>query len=237
MLSSRFTRVKLVSKAFNKYFSGSNNNYVCPASLTLVRKPAPEVKGTAWWNNEFKQISLDTFQGKWVCLFFYPLDFTFVCPTEIVDFNTKSEEFAKLNCQVIGCSVDSHFSHREFALKPREQGGLAPLSIPLLSDMTKSISKKFGVLVDSEGDGLKGVSLRGTFLIDDKRVLRHMTINDANVGRNVDETLRLLSAFQYADKHGEVCPSGWTPGQKAMEPNVNSKKLSDFWQKEHAAKH
>jgi peroxiredoxin 2/4 len=122
-------------------------------------------------------------------------------------------------------------------LKPRDQGGLAPITIPLLSDLTKSISKNYGVLVDTEGDGLKGVSLRGTFLIDDKKVLRHMTVNDANVGRNVDETLRLLKAFQYADKHGEVCPSGWTPGKAAMDPKLGSEKLSNYWKKEHAAKH
>jgi alkyl hydroperoxide reductase subunit AhpC len=236
MLSSRFYRTSIINRAFSKYFSGHTPS--CGSgSLTIIRKPAPEFKGTAWWNNEFKQISLDTFQGKWVCLFFYPLDFTFVCPTEIVDFDLKSEEFSKLNCQVIGCSVDSHFSHREFALKPREQGGLAPLKIPLLADITKGISKHYGVLVDGDNDGLKGVSLRGTFLIDEKRILRHATINDANVGRNVDETLRILKAFQYADKHGEVCPSGWTPGKKAMDPNVNSTKLTEFWQKEHATKH
>ena len=114
---------------------------------------------------------------------------------------------------------------------------MAPLSIPLLSDLNKTVSRNYGVLVDTEGDGLSGVALRGTFLIDDKRVLRHASVNDANVGRNVDETIRLLKAFQFADKHGEVCPSGWTPGKSTLEPNVNSKKTSEYWQKEHAAKH
>ena len=133
-------------------------------------------------------------------------------------------------------SIDSHFSHREFALKPRDQGGLAPVTIPLLSDLTKTISQNYGVLVDTDGDAIKGVSLRGTFLIDDKKVLRHMTVNDASVGRSVEETLRLLKAFQFADKNGEVCPSGWTPGKATMDPK-SSQKLNDYWQKEHAAKH
>ena len=137
---------------------------------------------------------------------------------------------------MVGVSVDSHFSHREFALKPRDQGGLAPLHIPLLSDITKTVSRNYGVLVDTEGDGLNGISLRGTFLIDTKKILRHATVNDASVGRNVDETLRLLQAFQYADQHGEVCPSGWTPGKATIDPK-SGKKLEDYWKKEHAAKH
>lgn len=234
MLSSRFTKsliVKSSKKLFCQYSSG------CPAfPIQLVRNKAPEFKGKAWWNGEFKTINNDTFKGKWICLFFYPLDFTFVCPTEIVDYNNKAEEFAKLNCQLIGCSTDSHFSHREWALKPRDQGGLAPLSIPLLSDISKAISMKYGVLISNKEDDMFGVPLRGTFIIDDKQILRHMTVNDAPVGRNVEETLRLLKALQFADKHGEVCPSNWTPGKATIDPS-NQKKLGDYWQKEHASKH
>ena len=111
------------------------------------------------------------------------------------------------------------------------------MTIPLLSDFNKNISKSYGVLVDTENDGLKGVALRGTFLIDEQRVLRHASINDANVGRNVEEVLRLVKAFQFADKHGEVCPSGWTPGKATIEPSLTSKKTSDYWKTEHAAKH
>ncbi len=137
---------------------------------------------------------------------------------------------------MIGCSIDSHFTHREFALKPRDQGGLAPLSIPLLADITHHISHSFGVLVENEEDPLNGISLRGTFLIDDKGVLRHSQVNDANVGRNVDETLRILKGFQYADKHGEVCPAKWEPGKATINPG-SSDKLKEYWTKEHATKH
>lgn len=134
---------------------------------------------------------------------------------------------------MIGCSVDSHFSHREFALKARTEGGLAPLSIPLLSDLSRTISKNYQVLIRNESDALNGVSLRGTFLIDDKGVLRHSTVNDAPVGRSVEETLRILKAFQYSDKHGEVCPSSWQPGKATINPG-NTQKLNAFWKDEHA---
>ena len=234
MLSSKIFKASRFSMAFNKsiyLFKQFSHHNHC-----LIRNKAPEFSGTAWWQNEFKKITLSQFNSKWVCLFFYPLDFTFVCPTEIVDYDSRASEFEALNCQVIGCSVDSHFSHREFALKPRQQGGLAPLTIPLLSDFTKEISCNYGVLINGENDPIKGASLRGTFIIDPKQVLRHSTVNDAGVGRNVDETLRVLKALQYADLHGEVCPSGWTPGKKTMTPG-NSQKLSEFWEKEHAAKH
>lgn len=127
-----------------------------------------------------------------------------------------------LDCQVIGCSVDSHFSHREWALKSRESGGLSPLNIPLLSDLNKSIAKSYGVLVENECDGLNGISLRGTFIIDDKGILRHSSINDAPVGRNVEETLRILEGLQYADKHGEVCPARWSKGKATVNILYNS---------------
>jgi alkyl hydroperoxide reductase subunit AhpC len=123
---------------------------------------------------------------------------------------------SNLDCQVIGCSVDSHYSHREWALKPKSEGGLAPLNIPLLSDITKRISKAYHVLVCNENDGLNGVALRGTFIIDDKGILRHSSVNDAPVGRNVDEILRTLKALQHTDKHGEVCPARWEPGKKTV---------------------
>jgi alkyl hydroperoxide reductase subunit AhpC len=141
-----------------------------------------------------------------------------------------------LDCQVVGCSTDSHFTHREFALKPRDQGGLAPLSIPLLADITHNIAKSYGVLVTNPEDAFNGLSLRGTFIIDDKGVLRHSQVNDASVGRNIDETLRLLKAFQFADKHGEVCPAKWEPGKATISP-ASSEKVNEYWKKEHAAKH
>ena len=145
--------------------------------------------------------------GKYVVLFFWPLDFTFVCPTEIAQFEDKVAEFSAINTQVIGCSIDSKFTHREYTLKSREQGGLGPMTIPLVSDLTKQISRDYGVLIEDGDDA--GVAFRGTFIISPDGTLRQITVNDLPVGRNVDETIRLVKAFQYVDEHGEVCPSGW----------------------------
>eukprot|EP00340_Litonotus_pictus_P009530 CAMPEP_0170514948 /NCGR_PEP_ID=MMETSP0209-20121228/1450_1 /TAXON_ID=665100 ORGANISM="Litonotus pictus, Strain P1" /NCGR_SAMPLE_ID=MMETSP0209 /ASSEMBLY_ACC=CAM_ASM_000301 /LENGTH=189 /DNA_ID=CAMNT_0010799223 /DNA_START=153 /DNA_END=722 /DNA_ORIENTATION=+ len=185
-----------------------------------------------YWNGEFKKVSLSDFKGKYVVLFFYPLDNTFVCPTEIVAFNDAASKFADVNTQLISCSIDSHFSHKEWATKPREKGGLNPMQIPMLADITQEISQTYGVRV-GEGDEAHGLSLRGTFIIDDKGVLKHSSVNDLPVGRNVDEILRLVNAFQYTDKHGEVCPSNWAPGKATMSPG-NPDKLNEFWKKEHA---
>lgn len=202
----------------------------------IVRNEAPNFKGLAYWNGEMKKISLEDFKGKYVVLFFYPLDNTFVCPTEIVAFNDSAPSFEKINCQLISCSLDSHFSHREWANKPRDQGGLAPISIPMLADISQDISRVYGVRINGEHEDLQGVSLRGTFIIDAKGILRHSSINDLPVGRNVDEILRLVKAFQHVDQHGEVCPSKWTPGKSGMTPG-DSAKLNEFWKKEHAKKH
>lgn len=205
----------------------------CKPKSAIVRQEAPSFSGMAYWNGEMKKISSEDFKNKYIVLFFYPLDNTFVCPTEIVSFNDAAEEFEKINCQVISCSVDSHFSHKEWANKPRNEGGLSPMKIPMLSDLTQNISKKYGVRINNEDDPVVGVALRGTFIIDDKGILRHSSINDLNVGRNVEEVLRLVKAFQYADKNGEVCPSKWTPGKTAMKPS-DPKKLNEFWKNEHA---
>ena len=173
-------------------------------------------------NKEFKTVSLDDYKGKWVVLFFYPLDFTFVCPTEIIAYSERSDEFRQAGAEVIGCSVDSQFSHLAWINTARKEGGLGEMKIPLLADITKSISRDYGVLIE-EG----GVALRGTFIIDPKGILRQITINDLPVGRNVDETLRLLEATQFADKYGEVCPAGWQKGGKSMIPDV--KKSKDYF--------
>ena len=154
-----------------------------------VTMPAPEFKGMAW-DNGMKEISLEDYKGKYVVLFFYPLDFTFVCPTEIVAFSEAAENFAKNNCQLIACSVDSHFTHMAWAEKPRSEGGLAPMKIPMLSDLSKQISKDYGVITPDDK-----ISFRGTYIIDGKGVLRHSSINDLPVGRNPEETLRLVQAF------------------------------------------
>jgi len=183
------------------------------------QQPAPEFRGTAVVNGSFKEISLADYKGKYVVLFFYPLDFTFVCPTEIIAFSDRVEEFKKIGCEVIACSTDSHFSHLAWCEKPRKEGGLGEMKIPLLADKSMVISRAYGVLKEDEG-----ISFRGLFVIDDKQVVRQMTINDLPVGRSVDETLRLVQAFQFTDKHGEVCPAGWKPGAATMKPDPEGSK-------------
>jgi len=199
----------------------------------IIRKAAPAFQGTAFWQNKFQQISLEQFRGQYVCLFFWPLDFTFVCPTEICQFNDKEAEFKKLNTQLVGCSIDSHFTHMEYTKKPRNQGGLGPMTIPMLSDKSHQIAKDYGCLIEDGGDA--GIAFRATYIIDDKGILRHQTIGDLPVGRSVDETLRLVEAFQYTDKHGEVCPASWTPGAATMKPGDDAQ-LASFWQNSHAKK-
>jgi len=176
--------------------------------------PAPKFKGTACVNGQFKEVSLDDYKGKYVVLFFYPLDFTFVCPTEIIAFSDRVAEFEAINCAVIACSTDSHFSHLAWCEKSRKAGGLGDMKIPLLADKSMAISRAYGVLKEDEG-----IAFRGLFIIDDKGTLRQITINDLPVGRDVDETLRLVQAFQFTDKHGEVCPAGWKPGKATMKPD------------------
>ncbi|KAL1139719.1 hypothetical protein AAG570_006697 [Ranatra chinensis] len=177
----------------------------------VISKPAPYWEGTAVVNGELKELKLTDYKGKYLVFFFYPLDFTFVCPTEILAFNDRIEEFRQLNTEVVGCSVDSHFTHLAWMNTPRRDGGLGPLRIPLLSDLTHKISKDYGVFLEDAGH-----TLRGLFIIDHRGVLRQITMNDLPVGRSVDETLRLVQAFQYTDKHGEVCPAGWKPGQDTV---------------------
>merc|ERR1719291_458461 len=183
------------------------------ASMTkaMISKPAPNFSGTAVLNGDFTEIKLSDYMGKYLVFFFYPLDFTFVCPTEILAFNDRVKEFRQLGAEVVACSVDSHFTHLAWMNTPRTEGGLGKLEIPLLSDLTHTISKD------------NGHTLRGLFIIDDKGVLRQITMNDLPVGRSVDETLRLVQAFQYTDKHGEVCPAGWKPGADTIIPNPTEK--------------
>jgi alkyl hydroperoxide reductase subunit AhpC len=185
--------------------------------MSLVRKAAPHFAGDAWFDDNFKAIKLEDYKGKYLLLFFYPLDFTFVCPTEIISFSNHAKAFKDVNCEVVGCSVDSKFTHMEYAQKPRKQGGLGGINIPLLSDITKKISIDYGCLITEGGD--QGISFRATYIIDDKGIVRHESVNDLPVGRNPDEFLRMVTAFQYADKHGEVCPANWHPGSRTMIPN------------------
>jgi peroxiredoxin (alkyl hydroperoxide reductase subunit C) len=159
------------------------------------------------------------FSGKYLVIFFYPLDFTFVCPTEIIAYSERADEFRAIGCEVVGISTDSHFSHLAWINTPRKQGGLGQMNIPLLADKNMKISRDYGVLQEESG-----VAFRGLFIIDGKQNLRQITVNDLPVGRSVDETLRLVQAFQFTDEHGEVCPANWRPGAKTMKPDPEKSK-------------
>ncbi|KAM9327242.1 peroxiredoxin-1 [Gastrophryne carolinensis] len=185
-----------------------------------IGRLAPDFAATAVLpDGQFKEIKLADYRGKYVVFFFYPRDFTFVCPTEIIAFSERVEDFKKLNTEVIAASTDSHFSHLAWTNTPRKEGGLGPMKIPLLADVCHTIAKDYGVLKDDEG-----LAYRGLFIIDEKGILRQITINDLPVGRSVDETLRLVQAFQHTDKFGEVCPAGWNPGSDTIKPDVKQSK-------------
>merc|ERR1739838_145398 len=172
--------------------------------VARIGKEAPDFEAEAVVDGDFQKVKLSDYRGKYVVFFFYPLDFTFVCPTEIIAFSDRVDEFRKIGAEVIGTSVDSHFTHLAWTKTPRKEGGLGKMNIPLVSDLTKEISRNYGVLLEDQG-----ITLRGLFIIDPQGVVRQITINDLPVGRSVDETLRLVQAFQYVDKNGEVCPAGW----------------------------
>jgi peroxiredoxin (alkyl hydroperoxide reductase subunit C) len=184
----------------------------------FVSAPAPDFSGEAYLNGEFKKISLSDYKGKKVVLFFYPLDFTFVCPTEIVAFTDKIEEFRKRNTEVVGVSVDSKFTHKAWADTERKDGGIKGVNYPLLSDINKKVAADYGVLLPD------GIALRGLFIINKDGLLKHATINHLDLGRNVDEVLRLLDAVDFSEQHGEVCPANWKKGEKAMKPTAESLK-------------
>jgi peroxiredoxin (alkyl hydroperoxide reductase subunit C) len=185
-----------------------------------VGQVAPDFEATAVIDQEFKTIKLSQYRGKYVVLFFYPLDFTFVCPTEITAFSDRQKDFATINTEILGVSVDSVFSHLAWVQTDRKSGGLGDLAYPLVSDIKKEISTAYNVL-----DPEAGIALRGLFIIDKEGVIQHATINNLAFGRNVDETLRILQAIQYVQTHpDEVCPAGWKPGDKTMNPDpVKSK--------------
>ncbi|NCN09081.1 MAG: peroxiredoxin [Leptospira sp.] len=186
--------------------------------MPQVTSQAPDFKATAVIGESFKEIKLSDYKGKWVALFFYPLDFTFVCPTEIIEYDTKLDDFKKLGAEVLGVSIDSEYSHLAWKKTSRKEGGIGDVKYPLVADVTKEISKSFGVLLDT------GVALRGTFIIDPAGVIRQATVNDLPVGRNIDEAIRLIKAFQFADKHGEVCPANWDEGKKTMKADPKGSK-------------
>ncbi len=162
----------------------------------------------------FKELTLSEYKGKYVVLFFYPLDFTFVCPTEIIAFSDRVEEFKERGAEIIGVSVDSHFSHLAWRNTPRKKGGIGDVQYPLVSDLDKSISCNYGVLLEKPG-----IAFRGLFLIDKEGILRHITVNDLPIGRNVDEALRVIDALQFHEENGEVCPANWQKGKDGMKPS------------------
>ncbi len=200
----------------------------------LVTKSAPDFKATAVMaDNSFKDISLSDYKGKKIVLFFYPLDFTFVCPTELIAFDHRLAEFEKRGVQVLGCSMDSEFSHLAWKNTDVNNGGIGQVKYPLIADKDKSISRKYDVLIGStpayveteegeeESTTVGGdVALRGSFLIDEDGIVRHAVINDLPLGRNIDEMLRMIDALAFNQKHGEVCPAGWKEGDAGMEADA-----------------
>ena len=184
---------------------------------SLVQKSAPDFTAPAVMANGeiVNNFNLRAhLNGAYGLVFFYPLDFTFVCPSEILAFSNRGPNFEKRGVKVVGVSVDSHFTHLAWRNTPPEKGGLGPISFPLVADLKKSIARDFGVLLDD------GVALRGTFLIDKKGIVRHQVVNDLPLGRNVDDALRMVDALQFHEENGEVCPAGWQKGHQGMKPTA-----------------
>lgn len=185
------------------------------STCTLVTQQAPDFKADAVLaDNSFGQIKLSSYKGKYVYLLFYPLDFTFVCPSEILAFNKKLDEFKQRNCEIISVSVDSKYTHLAWKNTKIEDGGIGQIQFPMVADLNKEITKAYGI------EHPASVALRGLFLIDPKGVVRHCVINDLALGRSVDEALRMLDALQFTDTHGDVCPANWKQGDEAMKPTA-----------------
>ena len=182
----------------------------------LAGKKAPDFKAMTVFKDDFKEVSLSDYKGKYVVLFFYPLDFTFVCPTELHAFQAKHEEFKKRNVELLACSVDSHFSHHAWLNTPKFKGGIEGVEYGLISDLGGKIAESYDVLTD------EGVAYRGLFLIDKDGIVRHQVVNDLPLGRNVDEALRVVDALQHHEEHGEVCPANWNKGDNAIETTHES---------------
>ncbi len=184
--------------------------------IMLVGKHAPKFKAKAVVKGEVvENFSLEDLHGKYVLFFFYPLDFTFVCPTELHAFQEKIKEFEKRNAVVVGCSVDSHFSHAAWINTSKTKGGIEGVEYPIVSDLNKTIAQAYGVLKEDDG-----IAYRGQFLIDKHGIVRHLLVNDLPIGRSVDEAIRLLDALIFHEVHGEVCPANWKAGERAMKPTT-----------------
>jgi peroxiredoxin (alkyl hydroperoxide reductase subunit C) len=188
------------------------------ASLpTLVTHTAPDFTAEAAMpDGSFKEITLSSYRGKYVALFFYPMDFTFVCPTEIVAFNTMLDDFWELDCEVLGVSTDSKFTHLAWRNLPLKEGGIGAIDYPLIADINKKISRSYGVLHD------ESVALRGLFLIDREGAVRHALVNDLSLGRSIEEVIRTLKALRMIDQYGEFCPADWKPGDKTIQATKKS---------------
>lgn len=181
----------------------------------LVGKQAPDFTATAVEKDQIiENFNLSDFKGQYIVLFFYPLDFTFVCPTELHAFSDRLNDFSERNTKVIGVSIDSHFSHLAWLNTPKSKGGIQGVAYPIVSDLNKTISHDYDVLVEGAG-----IAYRGLFLLDKDHVVRHQVVNDLPLGRNVSETIRMVDALQFTEKHGEVCPANWNQGDKSMVPS------------------
>lgn len=195
----------------------------------LVQQPAPDFQAQAVMpDKEFKQIRLSDYKGRYVLAFFWPLDFTFVCPTEIIAFSERHDEFAELGVQILGISIDSHYTHLAWRNQPRTEGGLGDIAYPMVSDLSKEISKAYDVLLPG------GIALRGLFLIDKGGIVRHQVVNDLPLGRSVDEALRMVKALQHFEVNGEVCPANWREGSRTIKANPEGSKK--FFAAEYASK-
>ena len=182
--------------------------------MPLIGQPAPRFRATAAFKNRFKTVDLDDFRDKkYVVLFFYPLDFTFVCPTELNDFALEHDAFIERNAALLACSVDSHFSHQKWLNTPAKEGGIDMVNYPILSDIQKTIATSYDVLHDD------GIAYRALFVIDKSGIIRHASYNDLPLGRSVPEVLRILDALQHYEQFGEVCPANWQKGKPAMRPS------------------
>lgn len=182
---------------------------------SLVTKQAPDFTAKAVMpNGMMEDFTLSSLKGKYVVLFFYPLDFTFVCPSEIIAFDKKLDEFKKRGAEVISVSVDSEFTHFAWKETPRQKGGIGNVQFPMIADITKNIARDYGILFG------EAVALRGLFLIDKEGTVRHALVNDLPLGRSVDEAIRMLDALKFFEEHGEVCPANWHPGEDAMKPSA-----------------
>lgn len=184
----------------------------------LVGGPAPEFTAEALSEGEITTLSLEAYRGKWLYLLFYPLDFTFVCPTELLAFSDKIKDFDSLNAEVLGVSIDSVYTHLAWTETPRTNGGIEGLQFPLLSDQKRELSQAFGV------DSPDGPAYRGLFLIDPDGIVQQMTVNNLPVGRNVEEALRILQAYQHVAEYGDVCPANWIPGETTMVADPKASK-------------